>query len=401
MPRKQTIIIFPHLNDCGGDLEKDWYVEWKYRIPGDTVQKKERTYKGLNKGTLQERYQKADEIIKDKTQWLKSGAYLNGSESRVYEDELMYRNEAQIYGKAKESVVTFRTHFSEFLQRIKYRVSKKTYETYCSKIRIFNSWLEINKMYDLNIKNMKREHIIKFTEYLVCEKGLSRLSIEKYIQIIRAYFEYEIEQKEIEINPVERIPKIGKLVDMAPAPFTKDERTRLKNAITKHDPQLWLACQIQYYCAIRPGMELRLMRISWIDFDNRQIRIPNTEAKNNLTEIVEIPDFLFDEIKEYHLDRYDKDMFVFGHLGMPGKQALGKNTMRNRFNRYRDELGISPDKKFYSWKHTGAIDLIQNGAQPYDVMEHLRHKNFDTTEKYLKKRIKQNSRKINRFIVEI
>ncbi len=143
------------------------------------------------------------------------------------------------------------------------------------------------------------------------------------------------------------------------------------------------------------------MKISWIDFDKKQIRIPSPEAKNNLSEIVEIPDFLFEEIKTYGLERYDINSFVFGKFGVPGIEALGKNTLRNRFNRVRDELGISKDKKFYSWKHTGAIELINNGAQPYDVMDHLRHKNFDTTEKYLKKRIKNNDRKINRFIVEI
>ena len=45
MPRKQTIIIFPHLNDCGGDLGKQWYVEYQYRIPGEAKARKERIYK--------------------------------------------------------------------------------------------------------------------------------------------------------------------------------------------------------------------------------------------------------------------------------------------------------------------------------------------------------------------
>ena len=60
----------------------------------------------------------------------------------------------------------------------------------------------------------------------------------------------------------------------------------VKDAISKDDPQLWLACQIQYYCAIRPGTELRLMKLKWIDFDKATFRIPNIEAKNNQTEIV-------------------------------------------------------------------------------------------------------------------
>ena len=66
---------------------------------------------------------------------------------------------------------------------------------------------------------------------------------------------------------------------------------------------------------------------------------------------------------------------------------MGKNTMRNRFNLYREELGISKDKKFYSWKHSGALSAIENGASIYEVKDQLRHKSIMTTEEYLKKRV--------------
>jgi len=34
MSKKQAIIIFPHLNDCGGDLSQKWYVEYRGVFPG-------------------------------------------------------------------------------------------------------------------------------------------------------------------------------------------------------------------------------------------------------------------------------------------------------------------------------------------------------------------------------
>ncbi len=401
MGRKQTIIIYPHLNNCGGDLSKQWYVEYQYRVPGEEKPRKERIYKGLSKGTVEERVKVANQIIEEKREWLKNGKHLLGDERRVYEDELLYRNEARLYGNVRESVITTRANLSEFLQYIKPQVNKKTHGNYISKMRTFNAWLEINKLHNLNIKYINRLHIIDFSIHLANDQKLSRASIDKYIQIIRAFFDFELDRGNIEINPVMKIPKMGCIVDCAAVPFSLDDRTRLKNAIKPKDPQLWLACQIQYYCAIRPGTELRLMKIGWIDFDNKQFRVPNEEAKNNDTEIVEIPDFLFDELKEYKLDMYNVNLYVFGKNGMPGDIPLGKNTLRNRFNRYREEIGISPDKKFYSWKHTGAIELINNGAKPYDLMDHLRHKNFDTTEKYLKKRIKTKDKKISMFSSKI
>ena len=128
MGRKQTIIIFPHLNNCKGDLSKQWYVEWKWRVPGETEQRIERHYKGLAEGTDAKRRKIAKQVIKEKTTWLKSGAYLSGNETRVYADELLYRNEAKIYGEARAQVVTTRTNLSEFLTVIKEKVNKKSEE---------------------------------------------------------------------------------------------------------------------------------------------------------------------------------------------------------------------------------------------------------------------------------
>jgi len=401
MGRKQTIIIYPHLNDHGGDLKKKWYVEYKWRVPGEIDMRQERVYRGLFEGTKQARYKLAKQIIAEKTDWFKTGAYLSGSVTKVYADELLYRNEAKMYGEARAQIVTTRTNLSEFLGVMKQKVNAKTYENYVSKFRIFNAWLRANKLDELAINNLKRQHIIDFSVYLSAEQKLSRLSIKKYIQIIHSFFNYELDRDSIQVNPAERIPAMGKIVDCAAVPFLADDRAKLKEAIAGADPQLWLACQVQYYCAVRPGTELRLMRLAWIDFDNSQLRIPNTEAKNKKTEIVHVPNFLIDEMKALQLHLFtDKTLYVFGKYGRPGVEPLGKNTLRNRFNRYREALEISPNHKFYSWKHTGAIALIKNGAQPYELKNHLRHASFGTTETYLKKQ-GGNTNSISTFVTEI
>ncbi|HRZ97322.1 MAG TPA: tyrosine-type recombinase/integrase [Paludibacter sp.] len=399
MPRKQSIIIFPKLNDRGGDLTRKWYVEWKWRMPGESDQRIERHYKGLAEGTDADRRKIAKQVIKDKTEWLKSGAYLKGNQTRVYADELLYRNEAKMFGEARAQVVTTRTNLSEFLIVIKQKVNKKSYENYVSKLRIFNAFLKSNRFDELSINNLNRQHIIDFSVFLSSNQKLSRLTIKKYIQIIHTFFDFELDRGNIATNPAERIPAMGIIVDQAAVPFQRDERIRLKEAIEKKDPQLWLACEIQYYCAIRPGTELRLMRIGWIDFDRKKFRIPSPEAKNSLIELVDIPEFLFEKL--INLKQYNPDLYLFGKYGQPNTEAVGKNTLRNRFNRYRDEIGISPDRKFYSWKHTGAIQLLDNGVQPHDLQGHLRHKSFSTTEVYIKKRAGSTENKVTRYTSEI
>jgi len=386
MPRKRSIIIFPSLNDRGGDLSRKWYVEWKWQMPGETDKRIERAYKGLAEGTDSERRKIAKSIIREKTEWFKSGAYLQGNETKVYADELLYRNEAKMYGQARSQVVTTRTNLSEYLTVMKEKVNAKSYESYVSKLRIFNAWLKSKKLDELYINNLTRQHIIDFAVYLSSEQKLSRLTIKKYIQIIHNFFNFELDRNTITLNPAERIPAMGKIVDCAAVPFHTDDRTKLKEAISHKDPQLWLACQVQFYCAIRPGTEIRLMKLKWIDFEHAKFRIPNEEAKNNKTELVNIPSFLIDEMKTMGINTFtDNELYLFGKHGRPGDEPLGKNTLRNRFNRYREALGINKDHKFYSWKHSGAISLIQNGAQPYDLKNHLRHASFSTTEEYLKK----------------
>lgn len=398
MPKKQSIIIFPHLNDCGGDLSQKWYVEYKWRVPGELEPRKERIYKGVYTGTEEERRAAAEKIIKEKTKWFKKGGHLKGNVTKVYADELLYRNEAKMYGNIREKLVTTRTNLSEFLTVIKQKVNNKTYTDYVSKLRHFNSFLELKKLNDMNIKYITKNHIIDFAVYL-SEKELSKLTIKKYIQIIHKFFEFEFNRGTIQVNPAEHIPTFGKVVDNAAIPFQMDERAKLKKAIEYKDPQLWLACEIQYYCAVRPGTELRLMKIGWIDFDQQKFRIPSPEAKSSRVDLIDIPDFLFRDLIE--LKKYSKNLYIFGKYGRPNTEPVGKNTLRNRFNRFRDDLGISPDRKFYSWKHTGAIQLVDNGVQPLDLQGHLRHKSFATTEKYIKRRMGNLGKKVTRFSSEI
>jgi integrase len=405
MGRRETVIIKPHLNDCNGDLSQKWFVEWKWRIPGVPDIQRRRHYKGLNPpATAEERQAEADRVIKEVNDWFAKGEHLHGGTRIIYADQIQYRNEAKMYGDKKNGVITSRAYLSEFLSDVKFRVNKKSYESYQSKMRIFNSWLELNHLGEIAVSYITREHIIKFLIYLSEDRNLSIASVDKYQQILHVFFRFFEEKKVINENPVTRIPhRLGQEVDQAPLPIQSDDLARLSQLIQEEDQQLWLGCQIQYFCALRPGEELRLMKLQWIDFDRGLIRIPSTQAKNNKTQNVKIPTILIDEMKnvyQLHLIK-NKDLYVFGKNGFPGPEHLGKNTMTNRFNKFRDRLKLSQQYKFYSWKHTGAIDASNQGMNPYDLKNHLRHSSLETTERYLQKRRGNEERDIDPFFKKI
>jgi len=405
MGRRETVIIKPHLNNCKGDLTQKWFVEWKWRIPGIPDMQRRRHYKGLvPPATMEQRNAEANRIIKEVNEWFAKGEHLNGGPRIIYADEIQYSQEAKLYGEKKKSVITSRTYLSEFLIHVKSQVNSKSYESYQSKMRVFNAWLEKNHISEIAVAYITREHVIKFLKYLADERNLSRASVDKYQQILHAFFRYnEEEKKVITSNPIKKMPKLGKVVDQAPLPMQTDVVLKLSELIKKEDQQLWLACQIQYYCAIRPGVELRLMKIQWLDLERGIIRIPAPEAKNNKTQNVKIPTVLIDDMKNvYQLHTIqNKDLFVFGKDGRPGPEHLGKNTLTTRFNKFRDKLGLSQQYKFYSWKHTGAVNASDQGMNPYDLKNHLRHSSLEVTEKYLAKRRGNEERDIDPFFKKI
>jgi len=93
-------------------------------------------------------------------------------------------------------------------------------------------------------------------------------------------------------------------------------------------------------------------------------------------------------------------LYVFGRYGYPSETPTGKNTLRQRFNKYRDALHISKDIKFYSWKHTGAISMVNNGVSVWELQHHMRHTSITTTEEYIRQRASQ-ARKAKDFIDDL
>lgn len=194
---------------------------------------------------------------------------------------------------------------------------------------------------------------------------------------------------EVGLTPegLKKLPKYGKVIDCKPQPFTMDDRSRLKAAMMDKDPYLWLACEIQYYCAIRPGTELRLCKVGYIDREKLTITIPAELAKAKRTDTVGIPPALMEYMEKLGIFNYPADFYIFGSNRYPGSRPLGKNTMRNKFNLYREQLGISKDCKFYSWKHTGAISAANNNMPVMEMKDYLRHKDINTTMQYLSNRV--------------
>lgn len=386
--RPKKNIILPKLKNSGGDLAAEWYVEFSIRNPESGKMERKRIYDGFRElNTYDLKMQHADKLIADYTEKIKSGEIAT-HKMVEFEDELLFDTKTLKTRKRLAKENTFRVLASEFLLYKKSEVSNRTMQSYKSKLRSFEDFLRRNNLDEKQIIAIDNNHVIFFLKELADIEGLSRLSIEKYQQILYTFFSWIVGNKKIKMNnPVMHIPRLGKVVDESAPALTKSVRNLLQKKIEKEDPQLWLGCSIQYYTAIRPGTEMRLIQLKNINMESRTITVRNYLAKNSRTETVDIPEQLYLLLLGWNLENYSSDFYLFGKNRMPGKIPIGKNSLRTRFNKIRDELGLPREIKFYSWKHSGALELKTAGANMYEIQRHFRHKSVTTTEGYWRKRL--------------
>lgn len=375
-----------------------WYVYFSVRNPktGKLIPvKKEKGFKICTNDKA--RLKQGENLIKEYTHKIKNGWTPWSDDEYIFEDQIMYHSEAEAYGtRRKKSKTSIRLYASEFLLFKKQSLKSKGYSSYQSKFRIFTHWLEKSNYIDYDITEISNDVILLFFEYLISQRDLDKVTIKGYKVRINAMFQWLVNKHIIKNNPVYNIPIGTKKCDKSPRPILPGDIDELLDKIEANDLQLYLACLMQYFCAIRPGTELRLLKIKDIDFWNGSIKINILDSKNQRDEVITMPNQLQQIMTNtYHLHKYDKELYVFSINGIPGQKPLGKNNLRMRFNKYRDELNLCEDYKFYSFKHTGAGMMLNcKEFNIRELMEHLRHTDINSTYHYIRRYRGSNPEKI-------
>jgi integrase len=256
---------------------------------------------------------------------------------------------------------------------------------WCSKV--FIDWLKEHHLANQPMRKITSDNIADFFHYIGRDKDLDRPTCEKYFLNLRQLFNYAKRRGELEIIPFDNIVYPRKKKDQGADVIQADDMKILLPEIKKCDTQLYLACMIQYYCFIRPGKELRLLKVGDINLNNGLIVIRQENAKNKLRQTVTMPQQLIDICIEYGIDKADKTLFIFGNKKRFGTKACSVNMLRWRFNKVRDRLMMSKGYKFYSWKHTGASRLHLSGISMRELMDQLRHSKLEATQHYVHKHI--------------
>lgn len=363
-----------------------WYVYFQIRDPRTGKMRPYKSEKGFKSlKTREAKIKHGERLSKELLKKLQTGWMPWRDPDSIYEDQINYKKETDSYSSQRKSSDSIRRLLSDYLAEKKGSLKKKTYQTYQSRLRAFNQFVEEKGMSDYDISCIDNRVVLEFFHQLINEKELDMVTVKNYKIIMTNFFKYVLTRRPLMVNPVYNIPKGKKLTDNAPRPILESDMERLMLLIKKNDPQLYLACMMQFFCAVRPGTELRMLKIKDFNFFTKTITINSVDAKTSARRVIGIPDQFYNLLViEYKIQNYDREYYLFGKTGKPGTRPVGINNFRYKFNHYRDTLGLSSDYKYYSMKHTGACYLInQKEFTIKDIQKHLGHKDINSTNRYI------------------
>jgi integrase len=243
---------------------------------------------------------------------------------------------------------------------------KKSYSSYCSKLRNFLAWK--------GSKEISNGVIREFLGEL--RKTHSNGTRNDYLRFLKQIY-----------SGVDAGHHFGKLKKLRHYPETCEHyrpsyiRTIFEH-LEEHDQELLFACRCVMYLLVRPQSELRLLKVHNFDTDDWLVTIPSSVAKNHRRETVHVPLNFRARILEY-LKGKGPNEYVF-----PGKKKgtpMGPNNLADRHRKSMNDLGFGMEYKMYGWKNTGNIEYKKAGADIYFISRQNRHSSLEITSIYFRK----------------
>ena len=387
---KKIFFRKPQLHNYNEDLSRKWYVAFSCPDPsrgGDMRRKK--IYKGLHKiKDVEKRNAAGKELCQVLLEKLMDGynPWVN-DENVAYIDELDYVYISEREGKKALDFKSFNYYASSHIAWVEKNLAKKTLQTYRSKCRIFRDWLIKNDYNRYNVTAINNEVIVNFFEWLIETRNTHKNTLEKYQQILRTVLEKAVKDNPGYKNPVYNLPNARNIRSGKPKAFVKRDLIAIIEYCKSHYPQLYLFETFLFNCGLRPGQEVRLMKVGWIDFNRGTITVPaenNLKAKKSKT--VTIPPALLDVlVSRYHIHHYPDNYYVFGKHsgGTPGEMHWSENHFPNLFIKVREILGLPSTYKLYGAKHAGAAQAIDDNVSLRSLSSQLGHSSIDITSEYV------------------
>jgi integrase/recombinase XerC len=270
--------------------------------------------------------------------------------------------------------------FSEYLSLEK-NYSKHTVLAYVRDLEMFQEFLKENHDSE-QINNVNYSEIRQWIVGLV-NSGISNRTINRKISSLNSYFKFLQKTQQIENNPLKRHKalKVGKKAQL---PFSKEELKQvLEKTIDVNDfesARNQLIIELFYATGIR-RIELINIRLSDIDFNNKQIKVL---GKRNKERYIPLIDSLIKTLKTYLSfrdslsEKQDKDALFLTKKGLKVYEMLVYRIINKYFSMASSKAKCSP----HVLRHSFATHLLNEGANLNAVKELLGHTSLAATQVY-------------------
>lgn len=239
-------------------------------------------------------------------------------------------------------------------------------------------------------------HVQAYFDHLVLVRKVGNTTHNNHKNALRALLTELVQRAYFASNLASQI-RYRVQQDTTRRPMSEHEEEAVVEAI-RNDKAMLFAYIVQRYLGVRPD-ETRHLRVGQFDFVQGLLVFPGRDSKNNRNSAVTIPQELVPALQALDFDRYPKTHFVLGgnrsgraNPGMrPAATMIGKNTMGEKWRQLfarlakSGRIGDATGLCFYSLKDTLAVYMLDNGVDVESAMRHLRQRDLETFQRYVKR----------------
>lgn len=291
----------------------------------------------------------------------------NRNEAEQMENAFKYKLQQQQNGviPRDDKGVTLNKVFDNFLEYSEH--NKKSYKQDKSRVRLLKEYFKIRYA-----KDVKPADIEKLKSYLL-NKGLSKVTINRYLEIISKAFNMAIDNELINKNPLKKNTKFLQQ-NYVVRPLFPEEEQRLMEVLSVPKYEYLKGIVI---VALNTALRRQnILDLTWeqIDLNGRVIEI--TENKSNKHIFKPINDTLLEYFQSIPEESRVGDVFINPITGRKCKEI--KRTWKT----VKKKANIT-NFRFHDLKHTVGTRLAKQGVPIPVIKEVLDHSDIKTTMRYV------------------
>lgn len=383
-PGSKPLFKEARLSDGGGDLKKQWVVE--FGVWSEQAEKVIRKRIRLSEPTVAARRKTAEALIKHINKQLKQGL-VTDIIPELKNFKKAVSSPGAISVTAQSSVDDALSFFLKFKGATIKKASKKTYT---SAGNVFWDFLVVRDLRKLKLIHFTADFATAYQDYLILERKaktptgrLTNKSLNKHFGFCQNLFGFYVSRKILTENPFEHIQMLATR-STRHIPFLPAQVEEIKNHLTSEaNNQLWLFINFIYFTLSRPHEELRMLRVR--DIQSKTVLIQSDSTKNSQNNGKLIAPPLEELIQQHRIRQFPPHFFVFGKGGTPNLEPYGESYFYVKHRAMLQALGLPhTEYDLYGWKHTGAIALYQHTKDLKFIQRMCGHADITTTDQYIR-----------------